>query len=297
MYIYEFYRLHFVPVCLSRCQKSTRQIYDQVIRLWVDEIGDSELSEISPADCELFVTASLKRVGPFTVAKYCRCLNAIFLRMSKPGWRNRKAFGFIDDAPYCEPPKLQKALPKQILDRDILKLIESLSDIKEFPKSVDEKLRPLWWRSLVLFASTTAVRRTVIFGLTWEAVDVSNKFFFISPELDKVGHARIKYLHPNLSRLLLKIRTEDSRLFAWDHGFVAFYREWGKACENAGIKLTLHDLKRYASQVAIRSGADIATLKEFCDHSNINTTLQHYARGDVESLIEKLQLPSEVWND
>jgi len=217
--------------------------------------------------------------------------------MSKPGWRNRKAFGFIQDAPYCEPPKLQKALPKQIHDRDIVRLIDALGDNDEYPKCVDVELRPTWWRALVLFAATTAVRRNVVFGLRWDAVDLSNNLFFVSPELDKVGHARIKYLHPKLSRLLLQIRTTDPRLFAWSHGFKTFYREWGNACESTGVKLTLHDLKRYASQVAVRSGADPATLKEFCDHSNLNTTMQHYARGDVEALIGKFQLPSEVWND
>jgi integrase len=217
--------------------------------------------------------------------------------MSKPGWRNRKAFGFIENAPYCEPPKLQKPLPKQVTDREIIKLIEAMSDIKEFPKCVDESLRPTWWRALVLLAASTAVRRNVIFGLKWEAVDLRNHCFFVSPELDKVGHARIKYLLPQLTRLLLKIRTPEPRVFHWTHGMKTFYEQWNNACENAGVKLTLHDLKRYATQVALRSGADIATLKEFCDHSNINTTMQHYTRGDVEALIANLQLPREVWND
>ena len=59
----------FVPVCLSRCQKSTRQIYQQVINLWIEEIGNSDIQKISPKECEDFVTASLKKVGAFTVAK------------------------------------------------------------------------------------------------------------------------------------------------------------------------------------------------------------------------------------
>ena len=165
MYIYDFYRNYFAPVCLSRAQKSTRQIYDQVIQLWINEVGNSEIHKITPKECEDFVTVSLQKVGAFTVAKYCRCMNALFLRMGTPGWRNRQAFGFVTNSPYCLPPKLQKPLPKLIQDCDIVKLIDALGDIKDYPKCVDEQLRLAWWRTLVLFAFTTAVRRWVIFGL------------------------------------------------------------------------------------------------------------------------------------
>jgi len=155
MYIWDFYHQHFVPVCLSRVQKSTRAIYDQVVNLWMSEVGNLDIQKITPIECERFVTASLENVGSFTVAKYCRCMNAMFLRMGKPGWRNRKAFGFLESSPYCEPPKLPYIIPKLVPDKDVLKLIEALSDIRKFPKSVDEELRPTWWKSLVLFAATS----------------------------------------------------------------------------------------------------------------------------------------------
>jgi integrase len=297
MYIYDFYRNFFVPVCLSRTKIGTRRLYDQIIDLWVSEIGNSKISEISPAECQKFVDLSLEKVSPHSVAKYCRHLNAVFLRMGPPGWRNRRAFGFLDYPPYCQPPRLETRLPKQVTDRDLLKLIDALGDNDQYPKSVEQELRPLWWRALCLFAATTAVRKQVIFGLKWEAVDLQHNLFFVSPELDKAHTERIKYLHPKLSRMLLQIRTADPFVFVWPHGNKKFYKIWGQASEAVGVKLTLHDLKRYASQLAIRSGADVTTLREFCDHSNIATTLQHYARGDVQQLIGNLRLPQEVWND
>jgi len=297
MYIWNFYHEHFVPVCLSRVQKSTRQLYDQVANLWMSEIGNLEIQKITPVDCERFVTLSLEKVGKFTVAKYCRIMNAMFLRMGKPGYRNREAFGFINDPPYCRPPKLLSRLPKEVTDKQLEKHIEALSDITDYPKCVDEHLRPKWWKALCLFAATTALRREVIFSVKWDAIDLHNNIFFVSPDLDKALTERIKFLHPKLPVLLLKIRTADPRVFVWTHGNKKFYQVWGTACEATGNHLTLHDLKRYASQLALRSGANVATLREFCDHADISTTLKHYARGDVETLIQNLQLPKGVWDD
>ncbi len=99
-------------------------------------------------------------------------MNTMFLKMSRPGYKNREAFGFINDPPYCKPPRLMKRLPKEVRDRDIVSLIHALSEIREYPKYVEEKPRPLWWKSLVLFTATTAVRRGVIFHVKWDAFDL-----------------------------------------------------------------------------------------------------------------------------
>jgi integrase len=295
--MYDFYREYFVPVCLSRVEISTKRVYQQVVDFWIAEVGNHEIREITPLECQKFVDAALEKVSPETVAKYCRHINALFLRMGPPGWRNRQAFGFVQYPPYCAPPKLPTRLPKLVSDRDIIKLIDALTAIENFPKAIDEKLRPVWWRTLVLFVVTTAVRKEVVFGLKWDALDLHNQIFFVTPELDKANKERLKFLHPNLSRLLLKLRTADPRVFVWTHGDKKFYTLWNQAIESVGLKLTLHDLKRYASQLALRSGANVATLQEFCDHADITTTLKHYARGEVASLIPNLKLPPEVWND
>ena len=94
----DFVESHFTPVYLARCKKSTVSVYNQVVNLWCDLVGDFELAEITPRHCVDFVTATLEKVKPETVAKYCRHLNTIFLKASKPGYRNREAFGFISES-------------------------------------------------------------------------------------------------------------------------------------------------------------------------------------------------------
>jgi len=297
MYINDFYRNFFVPVCLSRVKIGTRRLYDQIIELWISDVGNLEIHEINPAHCQQFVDSSLEKVSPASVAKYCRHINALFLRMGPPTWRNRRAFAFVQHPPYCQPPRLEKRLPKQVTDKQLTKLIDALSDNDQYPKSVEQDLRPTWWRALCLFAATTALRKQVIFGLKWDAFDLQRNLFYVSPQLDKTNCERIKFLHPNLKQLLLEIRTREPKVFFWQHGNKKFYQLWCEACEKTGTKLKLHDLKRYASQLAIRSGADVATLREFCDHADISTTLKHYARGNVEALIANLKIPKGVWDD
>ena len=125
MYIKEFYEKYFSPVYLARVKKRTVDSYKQILDLWIDDIGNLDIGQIRPDHCEQFVTISLKRVKPHTVAKYCRQMNTLFLKMAKPGYRNREAFGFINDPPYCRPPRLHKPLPKEVKDSEILRLIDA----------------------------------------------------------------------------------------------------------------------------------------------------------------------------
>jgi integrase len=207
MKLSEFFGRYFTPVYLARAKKRTVDLYRHVVDLWISELDDLEISQISLQDCTDFVTWSLGRVCPDTVAKYCRLMNTIFLKMAKRDYRNRQAFGFIESPLYCAPPILMQRLPKQVSDRQLCKLIEALGINAEYPKHLEEKFRPKWWKSLCLFAATTAVRRGVIFGLKWEHFDLTRNVFYVPPELDKVNKERIKYLHSKLVRLLLQIRT------------------------------------------------------------------------------------------
>jgi hypothetical protein len=126
MRISEFFGRYFTDVYLARCKKSTRELYRQIVDLWIGEVDDLHLTEITPAHCAEFVTKMMNQPGragdkmsPETVAKYCRHLNTIFLKAAKPGYRNRDAFGFINDPPYCKPPKLYQRLPKEVSDRQL----------------------------------------------------------------------------------------------------------------------------------------------------------------------------------
>ena len=155
MLLSEFYANHFAPIYLACCKKTTHDAYKQILDFWISELNDDpELSKISPGDCEQFVSLALAKVKPDTVAKYCRHMNTMFLKMAKPGYRNREAFGFLENPPYCKPPRLMKRLPKEVSDRQLIKHIEALSDIKNFPKCVEQELRPKWWKTLCLFVAT-----------------------------------------------------------------------------------------------------------------------------------------------
>ncbi|MCL2117571.1 MAG: CPBP family intramembrane metalloprotease [Planctomycetaceae bacterium] len=64
MYLYDFYREYFLPVSLSRVQKSTRQVYEQVVTFWVNEVGNLDIQKISPLGTQQFVDIALTKAGP-----------------------------------------------------------------------------------------------------------------------------------------------------------------------------------------------------------------------------------------
>jgi len=47
MLLSHFFDEHFTPVYLARCKKRTVDLYRQILNLWIGEIDDLELSEIT----------------------------------------------------------------------------------------------------------------------------------------------------------------------------------------------------------------------------------------------------------
>ena len=64
MLLSEFFEGYFTPVQLARCKKATANLYSQIVDLWIDAIGDLDLSAITPKECADFVTMSLEKVRP-----------------------------------------------------------------------------------------------------------------------------------------------------------------------------------------------------------------------------------------
>jgi len=119
-------------------------------------------------------------------------------------------------------------------------------------------------------------------------------YFVVPSNLDKCRSERRKPVHPEVLRLLTAIRFGE-KILPWKHDLHKFDQILHRLNEIAGIMphLTLHDLKRYSLQLALRSGVDPATLQMLGDHSSVRTTLDFYVRERFEDYVASVRLPGK----
>lgn len=148
------------------------------------------------------------------------------------------------------------------------------------------------------FVSTTAVRREVVVGATWSDINQENLFLAVRPEIDKKDKVRHKPITVQLLRQLQELQAlgkptgpKRNHLFPWVHGRKAWYDTWKKAETAAGVKLGLHDLKRFSGELALRAGATVLELQQHMDHANIRTTMDHYCRPENRQLVDRIIVP------
>lgn len=272
--------------------------YLRAIVLYVEILGDLRLNELNGFNNARFVQAlQRKNMAVPTICKHVTALNGIFLKLGPPGPRNRDALSWLPEAPWIRPPQEYKKLPREVFDDEIDRLFKACAVCPNCylrPKYLDERLRPRWWESIILLAASTALRRGVLFGLTWEDLDIPGSRVIVPNTLDKKKRERVKPLHPKVLQHLRAVQSgTDRRLLPWSHGITVFGHDLTALNQTAGIthKITLHDIKRYAIQAAVRSGMDANTVMLLGDHSSFKTTQDHYARENLTRYVEKIWLP------
>jgi hypothetical protein len=149
----------------------------------------------------------------------------------------------------------------------------------------------------MIFVSILAVRREAVLGIEWRDINKKEMYVKIRSEIDKKEKTRFKPIQPILIEYLEQIRPAHitwnscSKIFQWSHCDTIWYECWRRAEERAGVKMGLHDVKRFSGELALRAGASDLELMEHMDHSNIKTTLNHYCRPKTRNLVDKIVVP------
>lgn len=279
----------------------TIENYANSVVKYVEAVGDPPITELNSQNAARFIFYITEKGSSLeNVRKHCRQLNIIFAKLGPPGPRNRDALGWLPIAPWIRPPQKLYKKPRKVQDNLVDNLYETTNRCPlcyEYPKYLDENLRPNWWKAFIMLATTTAYRRRILLGLKWSDIDYTTAMIEVPPELDKGRRERSKPLHPAVYRLLQSIRHDtDTRFLPWTHGNKRFGECWHALNDMAGIEKHVmpHDLKRYALQLASRSGVDAATLKLLGDHESLNTTLNHYVDGNLEEYVHNMRLPGQA---
>jgi integrase len=159
------------------------------------------------------------------------------------------------------------------------------------------------WNIIKLFM-LTGMRRGELFPIRWENVDLQNKMITIP--FSKSGKNRIVYLNDEASEIVdtLPSKGQSSWLFPSkvlegsinaDH----FHKEvWKVACNKAGLKFRIHDLRHFFVTHLLMQGADLKAVQELAGHLSIETTLKysHLTKEHLFQAVNKLNAKTEKKN-
>jgi len=278
----DFFRQVYVPTRLKDRSKRTRNEYQTTVNLVVEILENPSIPMLGMYRNQFIDELRKRGVAEATIAKHIRNLNAIFRQF--PGKQQIHWGG----------NPIPEKDPRIVSDAEFQALYRAFGNEKHLPKYLPERLRPHYFRTIMVFAATTALRKEAIFGVEFRDVHWQEQYLVVRREIDKRKKRRYKPLTPQLLAMLDTLRVyadKTGRIFPWNHGGKSWYATWRTAQETAETTLGLHDLKRYSGELALRAGASVLELQQHMDHANIATTTRHYVRPQTTELVGRLKVP------
>jgi integrase len=140
-------------------------------------------------------------------------------------------------------------------------------------------------RMPVRFALLTGLRRSNVFGLTWEAVDLANSTLHIAEEDAKAGHRILVPLNKS-ARALLECFPEPRKGRVWGPADKLWPTTWMAACKRAGVPgFRFHDLRHTWASWHAMAGTPLSVLQELGGwHSH--EMVQRYAHLSPQHLAD-----------
>jgi integrase len=182
----------------------------------------------------------------------------------------------ITAAPKVIKPKLSK---KRTIRKIVMEELERL-----LAAAPDEPSR-----ALISAAWYTGLRRNELLDLCWRGdegrpwIDFDRNRVQIPAEYNKADADQWIPLHPELAAILEPLRQPHGRIFRISPSPAERPRDDGRLARKAGLKITLHDLRRsFGSRYAAVVPAQV--LQRLMRHANIKTTLEYYT--DLDDVLD-----------
>lgn len=146
------------------------------------------------------------------------------------------------------------------------------------------------WAAFLSAAWYTGMRRNELLDLVWEG-DAGKPWFDFGANRVRIPAAYNKSdadqwvpLHPDLAAVLMPRRQRSGAVFPLGRYPAEVSRRFGKVAKAAGLRITLHDLRRsFGSRYAAVVPAPV--LKRLMRHADIKTTLTFYT--DVDDVLDE----------
>ncbi len=154
-------------------------------------------------------------------------------------------------------------------------------------------------KAIVITAITTGMRRSEIFGLKWQDVDLERKQIILDET--KSGVSRKMPINDALNELLLNLKSRVSHEYVFLNRFGKPYKDvktsFKTALRKAGIEgATFHTLRHTFASHLVMSNVNLRTVQELLGHKSFQMTMRYshlseeYKERAVNILQRRLRL-------
>lgn len=238
-------------------KKSISEDQDK-INYFMPKLGSKQLADLTRDDIE----AALPQDVTGSTRNRYRALVRAMLRAAERDW------DWLDRAPILKSEAEAKRRVA-FLSRDQAEVL-----IANLPEK---------YRMPVRFALLTGLRRSNVFGLTWEKVDLERGVAVVEADEAKAGHRIVVPLNSQARELLASL-PEPHTGRVWGNLTRVWANTWESACKRSGVPgFRFHDLRHTWASWHAMAGTPLSVLQELGGwHSH--EMVQRYAHLSPEHL-------------
>lgn len=282
---------------------TTLAFHTYLLKTTLQYFGNIKLKNVSQQRIEHYLyylrseykTARNAPLSPKTIRHHYCTLNLIFEYAVKIDYIQSNPMKKID-------------VPKLIRHKvDAFSKGEVLTFINEV-----EKL-PQKQKAMYMILLTTGIRRGECFGLQWKDVDLENKLITIERTVSYTKQSGVTVSSPKtaaslrvvpitnkLIEILMSYRKEFSADFEINNSMFLFpsdkspytphdptylTKHMSRFMKKTGMQnMSPHDLRHTCASLLLQSGADIKSVQDILGHADAATTLNFYAKSDIETM-------------
>jgi len=255
------------------------------VRQLVEIFGNHDVNDLNTREIEQWQSRRLKYNKPSTVNRFLATLKHMVNKGTQWGMASDSALKQIRNV---------KLLPEN--NRRLRFL--SIEECQRLIECCHKDLKPI-----VVVALNTGMRRSEIFNLKWEQVDLRHGFILL--DVTKNGERREIPINTTLEYLFKEMphSAESEYVFAGKTGkpLTDIKKGFHTALRKAGISdFRFHDLRHCVASHLVMNGIDLTSVKEILGHKSLAMTMRyaHLAPGHKKKAVHVLdRLMEENKND
>jgi len=303
-----FFRDWYRPNRLEDASPATIADYQTTIRYWMLFTSDPPLKEIGVKHLARFrdcLRGAGGRNGDTMSNNGIRrhLLNVqVLLDKALPADRgNRDGAGLLEKSPWIKKPRKEWPSPK-IVTAELVGRVYQAADCMTVP-AVDGVPAPLWWRTLLVFAWNTGLRKRNLLEARWDDVDWQQRRLTVPPQRHKTGRGQTLYLNQAVIDHFRIIYTQRELILPWSGGRELgpaedsfFTRLWHRLQYAAGLELPehfgLHTIRKTVATLLWQVAPEAAQLQ--LGHTTLGMTRGAYVKADtiLAGAMDKLPQPA-----
>jgi integrase len=282
----------------------TIKLLIKIIRIFTNDTGIDDASEISKHSLNLWKQELLQRTRSTTCNSYIRQLKSLILFAVEEE--------LITENPFLKFRMAKEASHqfKSISQTNIVQLISVL-------ESTENKLNPSWfWITVIRTLYYTGIRRRQLIGLTWNDINFEKQTILLQSKYSKTLREWVIPLHDDIYEelLILKKRNQqkygnsdislkDAQVFnvtlynpkyfrkkMTEEQLSGFFRNLSR---NTKIKCSAHRFRHRLATDLVNQKGNIKDVQHLLGHSNVKTTLG-YVSTDLHQMRTTLKTTTPI---